>query len=162
MITIHPLLCNKRFFLFAILSGAIQLQLLEKASGITAKGIKSSRLVHVLIPLPPLTEQAAIVQRVEELTTICRSLAAEIEHSRAQATNLLQAILKEAFAPASDPKAWFHLPVSAEFLGKVQGCCSGGYPPTLRTGCKRCAVNKSSLEKTREMRRYIDPGRDEF
>lgn len=100
LITIQPLLSNKRLVLFAILSRAIQLQLIDKASGITAKGIKSSRLVQVLIPLPPLAEQAAIVERVEALMTTCRALEAEIERSRAHAAHLLQAVLKEAFASA--------------------------------------------------------------
>ncbi len=52
------------------------------------------------IPLPPLAEQAAIVERVEALMTMCRALEAEIERSRAQAAHLLQAVLNEAFAPA--------------------------------------------------------------
>lgn len=53
------------------------------------------------IPLPPLAEQAAIVERVEALMTTCRALEAEIEHARTHAAHLLQAVLKEAFAPAS-------------------------------------------------------------
>lgn len=52
------------------------------------------------LPLPPLAEQAAIVERVEELMTTCRALEAEIEHARSHAAQLLQAVLKEAFAPA--------------------------------------------------------------
>lgn len=53
------------------------------------------------IPLPPLAEQAAIVERVEALMTTCRALEAEIEHARTHAAHLLQAVLKEAFAPAA-------------------------------------------------------------
>lgn len=101
LITIQPIISNKRLFLFAMLSRAIQEQLIEKASGITAKGIKSSRLIQVLIPLPPLAEQAAIVERVEALMATCRALEAEIEHARAHAAHILQAVLKEAFAPAA-------------------------------------------------------------
>ena len=52
------------------------------------------------IPLPPLAEQAAIVERVEELMVSCRGLEAEIEQARAHAAHLLQAVLREAFAPA--------------------------------------------------------------
>ncbi|MEK0448228.1 MAG: hypothetical protein RL088_496 [Verrucomicrobiota bacterium] len=51
-------------------------------------------------PLPPLAEQAAIVERVEALMTTCRALEAEIEQARTHAAHLLQAVLKEAFAPA--------------------------------------------------------------
>jgi type I restriction enzyme S subunit len=54
-----------------------------------------------MIPLPPLAEQAAIVERVEALMETCRALESEIEHSRIHAAHLLQAVLKEAFSPAS-------------------------------------------------------------
>jgi len=54
-----------------------------------------------VIPLPPLAEQAAIVERVEALMATCRNLETEIQNSCTNASQLLQAILKEAFAPAS-------------------------------------------------------------
>jgi hypothetical protein len=41
------------------------------------------------------------VERVEALMTTCRALEAEIEQSRIHAADLLQAVLKEAFAPAA-------------------------------------------------------------
>ncbi len=46
-------------------------------------------------------ERTAIVERVEALITTCRALETEIEHSRTHAAHLLQAVLKEAFSPAS-------------------------------------------------------------
>jgi type I restriction enzyme S subunit len=51
-------------------------------------------------PLPPLEEQAAIVARVEALTTTCRALDAETAKTRTHAAHLLQAVLNEAFATA--------------------------------------------------------------
>jgi type I restriction enzyme S subunit len=56
---------------------------------------------RILIPLPPLAEQAAIVERVEALMESCRALETEIEQSRTHAAHLLQVVLKEAFAPAT-------------------------------------------------------------
>jgi type I restriction enzyme S subunit len=53
------------------------------------------------IPLPPLREQTEIVARVEGLMERSRELEAEIERSRAHAAALLQAVLREAFAPAT-------------------------------------------------------------
>jgi type I restriction enzyme S subunit len=70
----------------------------------TGSGIKhftGDALHSFVLPLPPLAEQAAIVERVEALMTTCRALEAEIEHARTHAAHLLQAVLKEAFAPAS-------------------------------------------------------------
>jgi len=63
--------------------------------------ISGKRVYPLPTPLPPLAEQAAIVKRVDALMETCRTLEAEIENSRTHATQLLQAILKEAFAPAA-------------------------------------------------------------
>ncbi len=82
-----------------------QFQKLIEASkqGMAQSQVNISRenLTAALIPLPPLAEQAAIVERVEALMTTCRALEAEIEHARTHAAHLLQAVLKEAFAPVS-------------------------------------------------------------
>ncbi len=63
--------------------------------------VNQETVVNTLIPLPPVSEQTAIVARVESLLTTCRALESEIEHSRTHAAHLLQAVLKEAFAPAA-------------------------------------------------------------
>ncbi len=59
-----------------------------------------TKLKKVLIPLPPSAEQAAIVERVETLMDSCRQLETEIKHSRTNAEDLLQTVLKEAFISA--------------------------------------------------------------
>jgi type I restriction enzyme S subunit len=75
-------------------------QLVDAARG-AQPNVSGSKLKLLLLPLPPLAEQAAIVERVEALMTTCRALEAEIEHARTHAAHLLQAVLKEAFAPAN-------------------------------------------------------------
>ncbi len=61
----------------------------------------TGKSIHIMpIPLPPLAEQSAIVERVEALMAHCRELETEIEHSRTHAVHLLQSVLKEAFAPS--------------------------------------------------------------
>jgi type I restriction enzyme S subunit len=73
-----------------------------KASGSAGNmpKVNQDTVTNTPIPLPPLAEQAAIVERVEELMVRCRGLEAEIEQARAHAAHLLQAVLREAFAPA--------------------------------------------------------------
>jgi type I restriction enzyme S subunit len=63
--------------------------------------ISGRRVYPLPTPLPPMAEQAAIVERVETLMAICRALEAEIEHSRTHSSLLLQAVLKAAFSKAS-------------------------------------------------------------
>jgi type I restriction enzyme S subunit len=73
----------------------------EAAKGGNQPALNGEVIGRIALRLPPLAEQAAIVARVEALMTTCRALEAEIEHSRTHAAHLLQAVLKEAFAPAS-------------------------------------------------------------
>ena len=75
---------------------------IEKFAPATAqKNINLEIIGELMLPFPPISEQSAIVERVESLLTTCRALEAEIEHSRTHAAHLLQAVLKEAFAPAA-------------------------------------------------------------
>ena len=73
----------------------------ELAQGGSQPNLNLTKIKSRLIPLPPLAEQAAIVERVEDLMATCRELETEIERSRTHAADLLQAVLKEAFAPAN-------------------------------------------------------------
>ena len=76
--------------------------MIQKFAPATAqKNINLEIITELMLPLPPLAEQAAIVERVEALMEHCRALAAEIEHTRTHAAHLLQAVLKEAFTPAA-------------------------------------------------------------
>jgi len=61
------------------------------------KNINLGIINRLLLPLPPLAEQAAIVERVETLMKNCHALEMEIECSTTDAAHLLQAVLKEAF-----------------------------------------------------------------
>lgn len=74
---------------------------LSTGKSTSMNNVTRSDLFKKPIPLPPLAEQVAIVERVEVLMRYCNALAAEIEHNRKHAAHLLQAVLKEAFAPAS-------------------------------------------------------------
>ena len=71
------------------------------SKGGSAGNFNLGRIRSFRIPLPPLAEQFAIVERVESLMATCRALESEIEQTRTHAAHLLQAVLKEAFAPAS-------------------------------------------------------------
>ena len=90
-------------------------------------GLNLPNVLNVPIPLPPLAEQAAIVERVEALMTTYRALEAEIEQSRTHAAHLLQAVLKEAFAPSCENSPirnslTTHCP-DPELLAEDRKCC---------------------------------------
>jgi type I restriction enzyme S subunit len=56
------------------MSAIFQNQLLDNATGMTATGIKSSRLKEIPIPIPPLAEQRRIVAKIDELMARCDEL----------------------------------------------------------------------------------------
>jgi len=51
----------------------------------------------IMVPLPPLEEQKAIVKQVNSLMTLCHSLEEHIEHSQTQIAQLMQSCLREVF-----------------------------------------------------------------
>jgi type I restriction enzyme, S subunit len=99
---IRPVLRPLGKFLHAVILSPYFQDMIEKAqTGAGREGLPKNKMDRIPIPLPPLAEQAAIVERVDGLMTTCRALETEIEQSRTHAAHLLQAILKEAFAPAT-------------------------------------------------------------
>jgi type I restriction enzyme S subunit len=75
---------------------------IEKFAPATAqKNINLEIITELMLPLPPLAEQAAIVARVDSLLGSSRLLAVEIARTRTHAAHLLQAVLKEAFSKTS-------------------------------------------------------------
>ena len=55
-----------------------------------------------LIPIPPLGEQRRIVARVDELMVVCDRLEASLAEAEADSRRLLEAVLHEALASATD------------------------------------------------------------
>ena len=110
-VNVCPVSCNQQINAITFLQGTLprSVEVILKSNyfqstlwaatktGITPI-INKSKWANIAIPLPPLAEQEAIVERVEELMESCRALEEEIERAKEQAGQLLQAVLKEAFA----------------------------------------------------------------
>jgi type I restriction enzyme, S subunit len=75
----------------SLMSSVLQSLILEKATGMTAIGIKAAKLKLIPIPLPPLAEQKRIVAKVDELMALCDKL-----ESRRQKKQELQSKLNSA------------------------------------------------------------------
>jgi len=56
-----------------------------------------------LIPVCGYSEQKAIIDKVEKLFTLCDQLETQVTHNQIHAKQLMQAILKEAFAQDHKP-----------------------------------------------------------
>ncbi|MFA9370994.1 MAG: restriction endonuclease subunit S [Labilibaculum antarcticum] len=84
---LHRIICSPYF----------QNMIIEVQTGAGREGLPKNKMDNILIPLPPLEEQKAIVKKVETLMQKCQALEQEIKTSEANAKKLMQAVLKEAF-----------------------------------------------------------------
>jgi type I restriction enzyme S subunit len=80
-----------------IVSPFFRQQMIEKHKGMGAKHVNMKDLRSGLIPLPPLAEQKAIVEKVDRLMNIIDQLEQQIKHRKQLAEDLMQTVLREAF-----------------------------------------------------------------
>jgi len=83
---------------------------LRTTSGV--KNINSTEISRLMISLPPLPEQQAIVTKVNELMALCDTLEQEIAKNKEAATKLMQSVLREVFQ--GKPKEQEELLLAAE------------------------------------------------
>ena len=97
IITIQPVLVMSKFLMYELMSKPIQNEIYARRSGITAKGIKSSRLVLIPIAIPPVHEQEAITDCVNRLTTQISMLEKQVSDRKEQTGLLMRSVLREVF-----------------------------------------------------------------
>lgn len=87
---------NRRYlFLFF---KALQASLLTQAIGSTWKNINTDLANNLVIPLPSIAEQQAIVARVDSLMAVIDDLENQVAERKEQAQLLMQTVLREAFS----------------------------------------------------------------
>lgn len=84
------------FIRIAIMSTQFQEQLIEIATGMTATGVKSSKLKEIPIVIPPLSEQHRIVTKVDELMTLCDTLKTNLQNAQTTQLALADALVEQA------------------------------------------------------------------
>jgi type I restriction enzyme S subunit len=89
---------NKIFFQRAYTSTSSQKYLLKDSIGQTMDNLNQSLLSKLPLALPPLAEQNAIVERVDRLLESVNALELQVQERKSYAQQLMQAVLKEAFA----------------------------------------------------------------
>lgn len=75
----------------------------RKATGVSAsmKNVSREVILDLPIPLPPLAEQHRIVAKVDALMALCDRLEAALASADATRRRLLEALLRDALAPAA-------------------------------------------------------------
>jgi len=69
----------------------------ELAQGGAQPNLNMQKINNTIIPLPPLAEQKAIVEKVDKLMNIIDQLEQQIKHRKQLAEALMQTVLREAF-----------------------------------------------------------------
>ncbi len=82
---------NSRCAMYFMMSPIFQTLLDKNSSGMTAKGIKASKLKQLEIPVPPPSEQARIVARVDQLMRICDDMETQLRDAERTAKRLADA-----------------------------------------------------------------------
>ena len=88
------------FLVMQILSDQFQFILDKNGTGVTAKGIKASKLKQLPIAIAPLAEQRRIVAKVDQLMALVDQLETQLAAFRATATKLTEAMVSELAAAA--------------------------------------------------------------
>lgn len=88
---------DNKFFFYYMLSPRFQNRIKDLATGATAQGIKARILKTIIVPLPPLSEQQAIVSRLDTLSSQVRDLEENCRKTIAECDALKQAMLREVF-----------------------------------------------------------------
>jgi type I restriction enzyme S subunit len=111
--------------------------------------VNGTKLAEYTIPLPPLAEQAAIVEAVNEKLSQIDGLESEIECGLARASRLRQSILKAAFEGRLVPQDPADEPASVLLERIRQQAADPSSPPVARrTKTVRAAENGSGRAKT--------------
>lgn len=80
-----------------IISPYIQQRIMDVQVGVSREGLSMTKLSQFLIPVPPLNEQKAIVEKVDRLMKVCDELELRIEQSKKYSEKMMESILKDSF-----------------------------------------------------------------
>lgn len=89
---------NRRFFLY-VLTNFFSLENISKLSSGSAQPVLNlSRIKHLILPLPPVSEQKRIVAKVDELMALCDELETNVSQSQTDCDKLMEAVAAEILA----------------------------------------------------------------
>ena len=99
--TIH---LDTRYLLLALSSAHVRDQIeIPIRTTVGLKNVNATELSSLMIPLPPLAEQHCIVAKVNELTTLCDSLEAQLSTAQSETSRLLESVLHHALIDTLQP-----------------------------------------------------------
>ena len=114
---------DTNYFYYALSSPLTFTQFDKLATGSTVRNLNTGLVSKVVIPLPPLPEQRAIVSKIEQLFSELDNGIANLKHAEKQLTIYRQAVLKKAFE-GELTREWrekqTNLPTADELLEQIK------------------------------------------
>ena len=93
-----------RFLKFVLDSSILQKEISTRSWGTAQPCLYINQIRELSIPIPPISEQSLIVNKLEELLAFCDSLEQSIKESQKYNEMLLQQVLREALQPKEEAK----------------------------------------------------------
>lgn len=95
--SLSPLLYEKQFFVHAIHSPVVKVQIARITKGVAQQKMSLARFKTLAVPVPPLAEQAEIVRRVENLFAYAERIETHYRSALERVKFLTPALLERAF-----------------------------------------------------------------
>ncbi|MBC8146920.1 MAG: restriction endonuclease subunit S [Bacteroidetes bacterium] len=89
--------CSSEYLYFYLRSQTFIMYVEEQMIGVAYPAINDRNLLKGIIPIPPLEEQKAIVEKVNTLMALCDSLEQQVKLSKEQIEKLMKSVLREVF-----------------------------------------------------------------
>jgi len=89
---------SKKFLVIILKSNLFQDLVKEKINQGAQPNIGKEKIDNLQIPLPPLSEQRRIVEKVDALMRVCNELELRIKENKESSDNLMGAVLREEFS----------------------------------------------------------------
>lgn len=94
-----PIIADTKFVFYFFLTNYVIRLYKSMMQGFNSPSINNSQFENTLFPLPPLAEQKEIVEKVESLLAEVTELEEQIQERKKLSVQLMQTILRNAFAP---------------------------------------------------------------
>jgi type I restriction enzyme S subunit len=87
---------NMRYVRYFIEAPLFNLQVINTVSGTAYNALTIVKILNLIFPLPPLSEQHRIVAKVDELLALCDNLKARLNYAQTIQVQLADAIVQQA------------------------------------------------------------------
>lgn len=98
LVIFRPVVDEISKFLYIYLFAGFEIKKIHTLGVVGQDNISLAQCRNIIFPLIPLTEQAEILRRVNELSVMVDELEKQVSERKGQAEMLMQSVLREAFA----------------------------------------------------------------